>query len=739
MANGRNDPQACIKEVDSVDLAGAVRESRVLLVDPRPVSEIDFVARLKTRGCRLTTAQTGSAALILFAAGRIDVVIATLKFSDMTVTDLLSGLKLASPLIPVIVVADSTDPTLVLSIMRAGAIDVLSAADASGQILDDVFERALEQVAACNQLRDSKMPREARQFAAEQDARLQAVLTSTFDPLITINCRGTIESASDSVERDFGWKASELIGKDVKVLIPKRFRRAHDVALERYLKKGETSILGQPRDIEVLHKDGTSLPCEITVWKSEVPGQASPLFTAILRDIRARKGSEEAMQKHLLDLEMFNKVSSQETERISRLAEELSAAREHAEQAAKAKTEFLANMSHEIRTPMTAILGFTDTLLDEETGDEERVDAIQTIRRNGHHLLSIINDILDLSKIESGKLNVELVECPLMQIVADVVSLMTRQAAEKNLAMTYRFEGPVPATIQTDPTRLRQILMNLLGNAIKFTSQGRVELVVELLKSVDGLGNLLAFHVVDTGIGIPKEQQARLFDPFSQADASTTRKFGGTGLGLAICMRLTRVLGGGISLQSTLGSGSTFSATIDPGSLTKVSMLSRPPEIESQVAAESRRLTKNQILQGRRILVAEDGLDNQKLLLFILRKAGADVKVCDNGKEALDATWEGWESECPFDVVLMDMQMPVMDGYEATRQLRQRGYTGPIIALTAHSMRGNREECLDAGCDDYSSKPIQREELLELIDRYAAKKTPKATESSDTDSDAKNN
>jgi PAS domain S-box-containing protein len=381
-----------------------------------------------------------------------------------------------------------------------------------------------------------------------------------------------------------------------------------------------------------------------------------------------------------------------------------------AEAASRAKSEFLANMSHEIRTPMTAILGFADILLGSPS-QEEIAESAKVIKRNGEHLLDIINDILDLSKIESGKHELAKIICSPAQIVADVVSTMKIRAEAKGLALTYDIRDDVPNRILTDPARLRGILVNLIGNAVKFTEIGSVRVVVHSL--FYGREPRVRFNVVDTGIGMSAEQIGRLFQPFSQADGSVNRRFGGTGLGLAISKRLAALLGGDITVRSVPGEGSTFSLTITAGSIDTTAPVQHvAPETDAAVhaAGELPRLYC-------RVLLVEDGPDNQRLISHMLRKAGANVTVAENGRVAVDAALKARQIGTPFDVVLMDMQMPIMDGYEATRALRNAGYSEPIIALTAHAMREDRQKCLDVGCDAYVSKPIDRASLLQTVAR----------------------
>jgi signal transduction histidine kinase/DNA-binding response OmpR family regulator len=401
-------------------------------------------------------------------------------------------------------------------------------------------------------------------------------------------------------------------------------------------------------------------------------------------------------------------------------------AQDAADAASQAKSEFLANMSHEIRTPMTAILGFTENLLDPNLSNQERHDAVLTVRRNGEHLLQVINDILDISKIEADKLEVEALQFSPIQVLADIKSLMRVRARSKGLSLEIEFAGSIPKTITSDPTRLRQILVNLVGNAIKFTKNGGVRVVVRLVPPAvdecrEPLDTKVQFDVIDSGIGLTQEQIATLFQAFSQADTSTTRKFGGTGLGLMISQRLAGMLGGDITVESSLGKGSLFRATVATGPLDGIAMLANPLE-ESVIKHDSPDHTVPAAdTLDCRILLAEDGIDNQRLIAHILTKAGARITIVENGKLAVDVALEAGDAGQPYDSILMDMQMPVMDGYDAVRLLRQEGYTGAIIALTAHAMASDREKCINAGCDEYATKPIDRAKLIALINSHVSK------------------
>ncbi|MEZ6061186.1 MAG: ATP-binding protein [Planctomycetaceae bacterium] len=401
----------------------------------------------------------------------------------------------------------------------------------------------------------------------------------------------------------------------------------------------------------------------------------------------------------------FDDVTTLEQHKI-----ELRAAKDEADAANKAKSDFLANMSHEIRNPMNAIVGFTDILRRGlEENETTRTEYLNTIHASGTHLMDLINDILDLSKIEAGKMEMELCDCSPFQVVAEVVNVMQMKAQQQNLVLESSVRGKIPRMILTDQTRLRQILMNLVGNAIKFTQQGSVRIVTELID--DPRRPMLKFEVSDTGIGMTAEQCGKIFEEFTQADSSVNRRFGGTGLGLAISKRLTEALGGTIEVSSRSGQGSTFTFTVTTGNISMV------PRIDHDTAVTDLRNTYQRHKSGlsvtfkrARVLITDDTAANRQLVGLVLRRAGLHVEEAKNGLEAVKrATAE------KFDLLLMDMQMPVMDGFTATRKLREKGMNAPIIALTANVMASDRERCEQAGCSGFLTKPIDIDNLLQAL------------------------
>lgn len=379
------------------------------------------------------------------------------------------------------------------------------------------------------------------------------------------------------------------------------------------------------------------------------------------------------------------------------------------------KTSFLANMSHEIRTPMNAILGFTEIMLDEDQPQEDRIQCIQVVQRNGRQLLKIIDEILDISKVESGRLQIEKVEVNVIDLLEDVRSLMGVTASDKGLDFSFSLNTPIPRMILTDPTRLRQVLLNLVGNAIKFTRQGYVKMGIEWFDATENGSNRLICTITDTGVGINAANATRLFQPFMQEDSAITRNFGGTGLGLALSRELARAMNGNVHLQnSEPGKGSCFVIEIEATPVTLTDFVSN---FSSDTNKTGRQFSKDadKRLLGMNVLLVEDVPDNQALIIHFLSLAGARVDVANNGKEGIQKAMDG-----QYDAVLMDIQMPILDGYEATRQLREKGFKVPIIALTAHALKEEHDKSLSMGCDAYLSKPIEFNVLVENLANIGA-------------------
>ena len=384
-----------------------------------------------------------------------------------------------------------------------------------------------------------------------------------------------------------------------------------------------------------------------------------------------------------------------------------------AESASEAKSDFLANMSHEIRTPLTAIIGFAEALLHSDQPMRERTNAIKTIIRNGDHLLQVINDILDLSKIEAEKLEFEKINFCYFHILNDVESLMRMQLIRKEIDFKINYTFPLPAQIKSDPLRLKQILINICNNAIKFTHTGFVHINIEYNKDDEEI----FFEVIDSGIGMQQHQVEKIFDLFTQANQNTTKDYGGTGLGLTISKYMAEKMGGDIIVNSQPGVGSHFKISINTGSLSNVPAINNIKQIpaEKMLPATSRQTNS---LSGK-ILLAEDNADNQRLLTLYLEKMGAELTIAENGKIAVELAEKN-----RYNLILMDMQMPIMDGLAAVRRLRQHGYKKPIVALTANAMNRDKVKCMAAGCDDFISKPVRRNDLYEMVSHYLLSSEP---------------
>jgi PAS domain S-box-containing protein len=536
----------------------------------------------------------------------------------------------------------------------------------------------------------------AANLLANQE-KTHTIVDSIADALVVIDSKGIIIETNPAVMGVFGYTPAELHGQNVTQLMPDEQAAVHDSSFQRYLDGGHAHILGKPRVLMARHKDGQSIPIEITINEARVGDHV--IFTSIARDITQRLQTKEALTK----------------------------ARDAALEATRLKSEFLANMSHEIRTPMNGIIGMSELLLDTPLDQEQR-DLVLTVRQSGETLLRIINDILDLSRIEAGRFNIYKGNFNLLEMVQGIIDLLAESAHNKHLELGFSIDHAVPVTLVSDSVRLRQILLNLLGNAIKFTEKGRVLLNIQVAETkVQSL--LLRFEVQDSGCGIDAADQPKLFGAFSQLDGSSTRQYGGTGLGLAISKQLAHLLGGEIGVDSVPGIGSRFwftaeVQTVPAADHEPVAPAPIKPALPAPVAPPIPAVANAPVpsQQDVRILLVEDHLVNQKVALTMLKRLGYGQADCAaNGQEALRMV-----QAQDYDAVLMDCQMPVMDGYEATRAIRQlvdeKFRKLPIIALTAHAMKGDDDKCYAAGMDDYLTKPVDPATLQSHIDKWVREK-----------------
>lgn len=445
-----------------------------------------------------------------------------------------------------------------------------------------------------------------------------------------------------------------------------------------------------------LRKDGTAFWADVVITPVCTPEGRFLGLSKIVKDLTQQKLTADALRK----------------------------AKEQAESASEMKSTFVANMSHEIRTPLGAILGFADILSDADTGAEERRQAVEIIKKNGRVLTRLIDDILDISKIEAGKLEMQITEIPLVSTLAEITAYFEGRAKDKGLDLKLEYGEKLPEYIGTDPVRFRQILNNLIGNAVKFTDKGYVIVEVGYRHAEDSKKGAVEVTVKDTGPGIPFEQREKLFQTFSQADSSSTRRFGGTGLGLALSRRLARELGGDVELvDCPVEEGCVFKVSIsdltagesNPSKDRILEPAQERPAFDGVLGGGARNKnesTHERSLKDRRILLVEDSRDNQMLIKKMLTRLGLAVDVACHGAEGVEMALKG-----NYDLVLMDVQMPVLDGNQATRKLRQLGFRAPIIALTAHAMTSEKEKSMNAGCDDYLTKPIDSALLKTAIER----------------------
>ncbi len=563
----------------------------------------------------------------------------------------------------------------------------------------------------------------------ESEERFRLAFNHANTGMCVVDLQGRIVQANDKMAEIFGYSRNELERMTVEELaVPEDVGRSREF-MQRAILGSRESVTFEKR---YYHQQGRIIYGEVASSLVR-DGQGRPLyFISQVQDITERKQAER--QLHEANERLEQRVAERtaeltramqglqaEMEQRRQTEEELRQAKESAESASRAKTQFLANMSHELRTPLTAILGYGE-LLELDPSPDERQSYLAVIQRNGQALLQLINDVLDLSRVEAGKLALERRDCDPRAIVAEVLNLVQLRAEEKHLSLAAQYIEPLPATLVTDPVRLRQILVNLVGNAVKFTEVGRVQVSVSL---APGPPPQICFAVQDTGIGIAPETVEKIFLPFTQADASNTRRYGGSGLGLTISRRLADLIGGRITVSSQLGQGSTFTLTLPlemPDQATPCGADVAPgiPPTRDLLPAGGR--------PHGRILLAEDAADTREFLRLTLSSAGLEVDAVDSGLAACRQALASAAEARPYDLILMDVQMPELNGLDATERLRKLDWARPIVALTAHAMAGDRERCLAAGCDGYLTKPIAQQDLLATLARYLpSRETAQAT------------
>jgi len=501
----------------------------------------------------------------------------------------------------------------------------------------------------------------------QQQSRTRAIVETAVDGIITIDAQGIIQDVNRAAETMFGWPARDMLGNNISMLMPEPDRSRHDGYLARYLQEGDARIIGIGREVTGLRRDGSLMPMRLAIGRVETRGE--PLFVGFVTDISQRHAMEQALRQ----------------------------AKERAEMAAEAKSSFLANISHEIRTPMNAILGFTDLVLASKLAEDQR-KHLSTVRQSARSLLGLINDVLDTAKLEKGAVELEASDFSLRELCRQTLASLRLSADAKGLFLGSEYDERLGEFFVGDPLRIQQVLINLVGNAIKFTTRGSVLVRVDPGEQGGGV----TISIVDTGIGIPADRIQRIFDPFAQADASTTRRFGGTGLGTTIARQLTELMGGKITVESQLGKGSTF----------RVFLPLNPGKPVVREVAE-----KRIELPPLRILIADDVPQNLELLDINLARTGHKVFKAADGRQALAVI-----AAEALDLVLMDVQMPEMDGLQATRQLRdderQSGRTHlPVIALTASVLEEDYHAARAAGMDGFAAKPVDLPALYREIAR----------------------
>jgi len=506
----------------------------------------------------------------------------------------------------------------------------------------------------------------------ESEEKFRTISASAQDAILTMDYEGKISFWNDAATKIFGWSSKDAIGKNLhKLLAPKKYLEAYQKGFEAFQRTGKGAAVGKTLVLSALHKNGTEFPIEASLARMNLKGMWHAV--GIIRDITVHKQIEEELHKTKNKAELAN----------------------------QAKSVFLANMSHEIRTPMNAVLGFTDMMLDTDL-NKEQSDYAVTIKKSGEALLSLINDILDFSKIEAGELNLEEIDFDPELLAYDVCELIRPRIGPNSIEVLCRIGDNLPSNVRGDPVRLRQVLTNLMGNASKFTNSGEVELSLNIEEEEDNRVKLHA-KVRDTGIGIPEDKLATIFEPFQQADSTTTRKYGGTGLGLSICRQISNLMSGNVWAESKVNKGSIFHFT---------TWLGKIPEKKAKRFAPVP-------LSGKKVLIVDDNQSNLDILTHTLELTGMEVTALINGKDIIPTLNKARDSQDPFALCIIDIQMPDTSGYEVAEKIRDPKYKFKDIYLIALSslMERDARKCEKAGFDGFLSKPIHRKKLFQMVER----------------------
>ena len=598
------------------------------------------------------------------------------QFGALAALDILNQKKLS---IPLIIVTGTLSDEMAVECLKKGAVDY---------VIKDKIVRLPSAIKIALDLKKSQQERSFAEERLRQNEKQLKVITDILPATVVYITPDLRFTFSNKVSSE--WFHKPLVGETVESIFGSQI--AHQIkkniaALDRGEQVSFESTL--PASAETRYVNLTLAP--------EIENNVLRGYVCLMTDITEAKTYEVELEK----------------------------AKRDAESANNAKSQFLANMSHEIRTPLNAIMGLSELLQTNYKDEQERILWLKKITRNSEHLKKVIDEILDLSKIEAGKLQLKIASFSVPQVIAQVKSILSPLANEKKLALRFETDGPIPSIITSDSTKIQHILLNLLGNAIKFSNQGSVTLSVKQIN--EHSEPTMQFTVIDTGIGMSEEEVKHLFEPFTQVDSSMTRRFGGTGLGLTLAKQLAKALGGDVYLaESTPGEGSTFVATVKTGDVSKYStitsfenLLSEPAEMLDTTPEPP---NEKHNISDFKVLLVEDSLDNQLLVQNFLEMEGVTVDLASDGEEGMKKAEDG-----DHDLVIMDIQMPVMDGYSATAALRQHGYKKPIVAFTAHAFEEERERCLSIGFTDFLSKPIKKRALVECIAKYRKPKVDRLT------------